>query len=126
MLIREFSGEHDSDAKLVSVLEFLRNRAHNKKLTPTIGTPSLINMVKNLGGSEFFNYENLEAAQQRNPTVGALIKSLDREKITLQPFGDELDASEVEQAEANKEKTSTPNPEKTVDSMAKRALSKRS
>lgn len=125
MLIREFQEDASAkDANLVTVLEFLRNRAHNKKLTPVINTGSLINMVKNLGGSEFFNYETLLAAQERNPTVGQLIKTLDKEKVTLQPFGDETDAAEVDKAQANKP-VSKPNPEKTVDAMAKRALNKR-
>ena len=127
MLIREFQeGVNNNEANLVTVLEFLRNRAHNKKLTPVISTGSLIAMVKNLGGGEYFNYAALVAAQERNPSVGELIKSLDREKVTLQPFGDETDASEVEKAEANKTKTAKINPEKTVGAMAKRALNKRS
>lgn len=127
MLIREFTETvGNSDGILLTVLEFLRNRSHNKKLTPVISTPSLINMVKNQGGSESFNYANLEQAQQSNPTVSELIKSLDPEKVTLASFGDESDASEADQAAAADTKTSTPDPEKTVGSMAKRALGKRS
>lgn len=125
MLIREFQEGAANDANLVTVLEFLRNRAHNKKLTPVISTGSLINMVKNLGGSEFFDYETLVSAQQRNSAVSELIKNLDKEKVTLQPFGDETDAAEVDKAQQAPQ-TSKPNPEKTVGAMAKRALTKRS
>lgn len=127
MLIREFARDPIGDANLVTTLQFLRNRAHNKSLTPIIGTTSLINMVRNQGGSEYFSLDNLMAAQERNPAVAELIKSIDKEKVTLQPFGDEVDAAEVDKAEAEKETTAkTPDPEKTVKAMAKRAASNRS
>ena len=130
MLIKEVAdagGKNTAEADLITTLEFLRNRAHNKKLTPVISTQSLINMVKNIGGSEFFNYDVLASAQEQNSAVGQLIKTLDRDKVTLQGFGDETDASEVDQQEANKTKTgSMPDPQKVVGSMAKKALSKRS
>jgi hypothetical protein len=126
MRINEVSGDSEGDANLVTILQFLRNRAHNKKLTPVIGTQSLINMVKNQGGTEYFTYDNLVTAQENNPAVGELIKSLDREKVTINGFGDETDASEVDQDAANKEQTKTPDPQKTVKAMAKRAADNRS
>jgi hypothetical protein len=126
MRIRELHEDTDGDANLITILQFLRNRAHNKKLTPTVSTQSLVNMVKNQGGSEWFTFDNLSAAQERNPAVSELIKSLDKEKVTLTGFGDEIDASEVEQAAANKEQVSKANPEKTVQAMAKRAAANRS
>ena len=126
MRIDEVHGGSDSDANLVTILQFLRSRAHNKKLTPIIGTQSLINMIKNQGGSEFFTYDNLVNAQEKNSAVGELIKNLDREKVTLNGFGDESDASEVDKAQSSKDQTTTPNPEKTVKAMAKSALANRS
>jgi len=135
MRIREIAedGETDNtdtntaDADLITTLEFLRNRAHNKKLTPVISTQSLINMVKNIGGNEFFNYENLLSAQEQNPAVGEIVKNIDQDKVTLNGFGDETDADAVDQQEADKEHTGpTPDPQKVVGSMAKKALSKRS
>ena len=126
MLIRELHESTDGDANLITILQFLRNRSHNKKITPTIGTQSLINMVKNQGGSEWFTYDNLVAAQTANPAVAGLIKSLDNEKVTLNGFGDEIDASEVDKAQASKNQAKTPDPEKTVKAMAKRAASNRS
>ena len=125
MLIREFADPKDGDANLVTILQFLRNRSHNKKLTPVISTQSLINMVKNQGGSEWFTYDNLVAAQENNPAVHELIKNLDKEKVTLNGFGDETDASEVDQAEAAQNHASVSDPQKTVSAMAKRAAANR-
>jgi hypothetical protein len=124
MRIDEVSGPA-GDNNLVIILQFLRSRAHNKKLTPVIGTQSLINMVKNQGGSEYFTFENLLKAQEMNPAVKELIKNLDRNEVTLNGFGDETDASEVDQANAQGDK-STADPEKTVKAMAKSALANRS
>jgi hypothetical protein len=126
MLIRELHESTDGDANLITILQFLRNRSHNKKLTPTINTQSLINMVKNQGGSEWFTYDNLVASQSANPAVAELIKSLDNEKITLNGFGDETDASEVDKAQASKNQAKMPDPQKTVQAMAKRAAANRS
>jgi hypothetical protein len=126
MLIRELHESTDGDANLITILQFLRNRSHNKKLTPTISTQSLINMVKNQGGSEWFTYDNLVAAQSSNPAIAELIKSLDNEKVTLNGFGDETDASEVDKAQASKNQAKAPDPQKTVQAMAKRAAANRS
>jgi len=126
MLIRELHESTDGDANLITILQFLRNRSHNKKITPTISTQSLINMVKNQGGSEWFTYDNLVAAQSANPAISGLIKSLDNEKVTLTGFGDEIDASEVDKAQASKNQAKMPDPQKTVKAMAKRAASNRS
>jgi hypothetical protein len=57
--------------------------------------------------------------------VHELIKNLDKEKVTLNGFGDETDASEVDQAEAAQNHTSISDPQKTVSAMAKRAASNR-
>jgi hypothetical protein len=129
MLIREFTGDSSpaGDANLVTTLQFLRNRSHNKGLTPIISTQSLINMVRNQGGSEYFTYDNLIAAQDRNSAVAELIKNIDKQQVTLQPFGDEMDAAEVDKAEAEKESSGpSKDPEKTVSAMAKRAAGARS
>jgi hypothetical protein len=126
MLIREFTETKDGDANLLTVLQFIRNRSHNKKITPVISTSSLINMVKNQGGSEWFNFDNLVAAQERNPAVAELIKNVDREQVTINGFGDEMDAEEMNQEEpAASGASKTPDPEKTVKAMAKRAAANR-
>lgn len=124
MRIDEVSGPA-GDNNLVTILQFLRSRAHNKKLTPVISTQSLINMVKNQGGSEYFTFDNLLKAQEMNPAIRELIKNLDRNEVTLNGFGDETDASEVDQANAEGDK-STADPQKTVKAMAKSALANRS
>jgi hypothetical protein len=124
MRIDEVSGPA-GDNNLVTILQFLRSRAHNKKLTPVISTQSLINMVKNQGGSEYFTFDNLLKAQEMNPAIRELIKNIDRNEVTLNGFGDETDASEVDQANAQGDK-STADPQKTVKAMAKSALANRS
>ena len=126
-IVEVAGGLPDSDDNLVTTLEFLRNRAHNKKLTPVISTQSLINMIKNQGGSEFFGFENLMRAQETNPAVRDLVKNIDKEKVTLNGFGDETDADSIEQADTNSgTPPGQPDPQKTVKSMAKSALAKRS
>lgn len=124
MRIDEVSGPA-GDNNLVTILQFLRSRAHNKKLTPVIGTQSLINMVKNQGGSEYFTFDNLLKAQEMNPAINELIKNLDRNEVTLNGFGDETDASEVDQENAAGDKSTT-DPQKTVKAMAKSAMANRS
>jgi hypothetical protein len=124
MRIDEVSGPA-GDNNLVTILQFLRSRAHNKKLTPVISTQSLINMVKNQGGSEYFTFDNLLKAQEMNPAINELIKNLDRNEVTLNGFGDETDASEVDQENAAGDK-STADPQKTVKAMAKSAMANRS
>ena len=123
MLEDEADGR--GDANLLTTLEFLRNRAHDTHIQPRIRVDSLINLVQS-SGEEQFNLENLLAAYKDNPDVKNLIKDIKDDAtgvkyVYLKTFADDDDSDEFGDAESVK----TP-PERTVDSMAKSALAKRS
>lgn len=128
MLLMELDSNSNRDvANVKTALEFLRNRSHNKNITPEIRTDSLINMVKNLGGSEWFTYDVLKSLFDSDPAIGQLIKSVERNRVVLRPFGDEEDAEELESSpESNVSPGDEHNTTKTVGNMAKRAMNKRS
>lgn len=123
--IIEDEAETRGDANLITALEFLRNRSHDKHLVPKVRTDSLINMVRNTGQEEF-NLEALLDAFKTNDTVKGLIKDIKDDTngnkyVYLQTFADDnLDDASLLDSDAPK----TP-PEKTVSSMAKRAAANR-
>jgi len=117
------SSEQELKAAIKTVLEFLRNRDHDKKLLPPHSTAGFINMVNNISGSANLNYELLEKLKNSDRTIGALIVDLDQDKINLKPFGDEPGAPEEPAADSTS--GSSKDPTKVVDAMAKRAASNR-
>lgn len=131
--IQESSGdiiEDEADVRgddiLASVLMDLRHEAHHKHDVPMIRVDSLINLVRGQPGGEMFSVENLLDAYKSNETIKNLIKDIKDNKdgikyAYLTTFADEPESGELDQAAG-----SMTNPEKTIDSMAKRALSKRS
>jgi len=126
MLIRELlkeSSEGELKAAVKTVLEFLRNRDHDKKLLPPHSTTGFINMVNNISGSANLTYELLKKLKNSDQTVGALIVDMDRDKINLKPFGDEPGAPE--EPTDDTVGTSSKDPTKVVDAMAKRAAGNR-
>lgn len=126
MRIHEFLVE-DSDqltAQILTTLEFLRNRDHNKKLNSPHSTAGFINMVNNMAGSRILNYELLQNMMSK-PAFKNLITNLDEKNISFKPFGDEpgtSPAAEQEPADTSNSK----DPTKIVGAMAKRAASNRS
>jgi hypothetical protein len=121
-LLKE-SSDQELKAAIKTVLEFLRNRDHDKKLLPPHSTSGFINMVNNISGSANLNYELLEKLKNSDQTIGALIVDLDRDKINLKPFGDEPGAPEEPAGDSTG--GSSKDPTKVVDAMAKRAASNR-
>jgi hypothetical protein len=117
------SSEQELKAAIKTVLEFLRNRDHDKKLLPPHSTAGFINMVNNISGSANLNYELLEKLKNSDRTIGALIVDLDQDKINLKPFGDEPGAPEEPAGDSTS--GSSKDPTKVVDAMAKRAASNR-
>jgi len=116
------------DDNLASVLETLRHQAHDKHDVPMIRVDSLINMVRHQPGTEMFTVENLMDAYKSNETIKNLVKDIKDNKdgikyVYLTTFADDPDTGDDTLATAQGQ---IMNPEKTVDSMAKRALSKRS
>lgn len=116
------------DANLASVLETLRNDSHDTHDVPMVRVDSLINMVREIPGTEMFTVENLMDAYKGNETIKNLIKEIKDNKdgvkyVYLATFADEPDTGDTTLGAAG---GIVNNPEKTIDSMAKRALSKRS
>ncbi len=124
--VLEDEADGRGDANLLTTLEFLRNRAHDTHIQPRIRVDSLINLVQGIGEQQF-NLENLLAAYKNNPSVKDLIKDIKDDSsgvkyVYLEPFADDIEqAQDAEGLEGFKTA-----PERTVDSMAKSALAKRS
>ena len=123
--VLEDEAEGRGDANLLTMLEFLRNRAHDTHIQPRIRIDSLINLVQGTG-EQYFNLENLQDAYKNNPYVKNLIKDIKDDAsgvkyVYLVPFADDVEfAQDQEGPEGFKTA-----PERTVDSMAKSALAKR-
>lgn len=123
--VLEDEADGRGDANLLTTLEFLRNRAHDTHIQPRIRVDSLINLVQGTGETQF-TLENLLDAYKSNPDIKNLIKDIKDDSsgvkyVYLQPFQDDTD----QPAEIGQEIPKTA-PERTVDSMAKSALAKRS
>lgn len=123
--VLEDEADGRGDANLLTTLEFLRNRAHDTHIQPRIRVDSLINLVQGTGETQF-TLENLLDAYKSNPDIKNLIKDIKDDSsgvkyVYLQPFQDDID----QPAEIGQEIPKTA-PERTVDSMAKSALAKRS
>lgn len=123
--VLEDEADGRGDANLLTTLEFLRNRAHDTHIQPRIRVDSLINLVQGTGEQQF-NLENLLDAYKNNQDVKNQIKDIKDDSngvkyIYLEPFADDADLTDVDGTDAPKSA-----PEKTVDSMAKSALAKRS
>lgn len=123
--VLEDEADGRGDANLLTTVEFLRNRAHDTHIQPRIRVDSLINLVQATGETQF-NLENLLDAYKNNPNIKNLIKDIKDDSsgvkyVYLQPFQDDTDLP----PEIGQEIPRTA-PERTVDSMAKSALSKRS
>ena len=122
----EDEADSRGDANLADVLETLRNRAHDTHDVPMVRVDSLINMIRNMPGTEMFTVENLMDAYKSNERIKNLVKDIKDNKdgvkyVYLTTFADDPDSTELDAMGGT-----VNNPEKTIDSMAKRALSKRS
>ena len=73
---------------LLTALELIRNRYKDSDTPPKIKTQSLINLILNTDRT--FDYNALVDANN-TPSVQNLIKDMNRQYVTLQPFGDEGD-----------------------------------
>jgi hypothetical protein len=122
--VLEDEAEGRGDANLLTMLEFLRNRAHDTHIQPRIRVDSLINLVQGTG-EQYFNLENLLDAYKNNSYVKNLIKDIKDDTsgvkyVYLEPFADDQESADAAAGETPKSA-----PERTVDSMAKSALAKR-
>lgn len=124
--IIEDEADARGDANLITALEFLRNRSHDRHLVPKVRVDSLIEMIKNTGQQEF-NLDSLLGAFKTNETVKNLIKDIKDDKhgvkyVYLKTFTDDNSDDSPTLASGSR----AMNPEKTVDAMAQRALKNRS
>lgn len=124
--IIEDEAETRGDAVLATALEELRNRAHGHTV-PKVRVDALVNLVKRLPGGEMFNAEALEAARKSNETIKNLIADIKDDAdgvkyVYLTTFSDDEFGNDELGATGEAGQTA---PEKTVSSMATRALGKR-
>jgi hypothetical protein len=123
----EDEAETRGDSVLATALEELRNRAHGHSV-PRVRVDSLVNLVKRLPGGESFNAESLEAARKSNETIKNLITDIKDDEngvkyVYLATFSDDGFGDEATPGAGEAGQTA---PEKTVSSMANRALGNRS
>lgn len=123
----EDEADTRGDSALITALEWLRNEASQSgAVTPRVKVDTVINQVRNIPGNEAFNFAALNAAQESNDSVKALIKDIKDDEHTgtkyvyLAPPESELDLSDPLGAEV----APPGDPAKVVSSMAKRAASK--
>jgi hypothetical protein len=122
-LLREDS-EGDLVAQILTVLEFLRSRDHNKKLLPKHSTAGVINMINNMSSGAMVTYELLDQLKNSNKTIGALVTDMDRDSLSLKAFGDEPGAPQ-EPADTGTG-SGAKDPTSIVNAMAKKAAANRS
>lgn len=108
MRLYEFDGSSADSSRLLTVLNHIRSKYKQKGVPPKIKMQSLINMVRN-AGDQSFNYDTLVSAHENNPAVQNLIKNFNQDTV-------DLSTDVVAGADSGQDS------EKTVDSMAKRAL----
>ena len=112
-IIVETSNSDDLNSVLVDTLMFMKNQAMTE-----IETLALISMVQR-NGLDSFNYEALLRANEENPLVQNLIKSIDPRKVKMA-----ADASTV--VNDNGEEARGAGSADTVGNMASKALQRRS
>ena len=122
-------NENDiGNGNLINTLETLRFQARNSDGNPMIRVAALIKMMRGMPGSEMFSVDELNTAFQQDNAVKNVIQDIATDEngikyVHLVPFptGDGSTDSDATTDAAEQEYA-----EKTVDSMAKRALKKRS
>jgi hypothetical protein len=124
----EDDADQEADSALINTLRELQFSAGDKKV-PKVAVGALLNLVKIKPGGEAFDLNSLMKAKSNNETVKSMIKNIeDNEEgvkyVFLNPV-EPIDGSEGEDGGENGQ-TDMSAPEKTVASMANRALSNRS
>lgn len=136
-MLEDGSEDHEN-AALLTILNYLQNRAANSHKQPRIRADSLVNLVQAAGFPQF-NFDTLVNIAKNNERVKSIIKDI--KDVTVQSQdgkvalgqGGELvkyvyiRPVDVEDENIDSEQADAPMtpPEKTVDSMAKRAAKAR-
>lgn len=108
MRLYEFDGSAAGNSRLLTVLNHIRSKYKEKGQPPKIKMQSLINMVRN-AGDQSFNYDSLVSAHDKDPAVKNLINNFNQDSVDLS-------------TDIASDGDSGQDSEKTVDTMAKRAL----
>ena len=106
-------AEDDMAARLVSMLQYLKQRAEENNANPIVKTKSLLALVQNTGYKNF-GYADLVAANEL-PMIKNLIKSFNRIEVELLLHSE--DSQDNDEPSADQQ-------EKTVNRMAKHSLDK--
>ena len=112
MRLHEFTGEQSTQSRLLTILDYLRHKYKRSGEPATFNTETIINMMRN-AGDHSFDYESLVAAHEASPAIQNLIKNFNQDTV-------DLSGSSVIEPRIKLD------PEQTVDTMAKRALGRRS
>ena len=136
-MLEDGSEDHEN-AALLTILNYLQNRAANSHKQPRIRADSLVNLVQAAGFPQF-NFDTLVNITKNNERVKSIIKDI--KDVTVQSQdgkvalgqGGELvkyvyiRPVDVDDENIDSEADAAPKtaPEKTVDSMAKRAAKAR-
>jgi hypothetical protein len=125
----EDDADQEADDALINTLRELQFSAGDKKV-PKVAVSALLNLVKTKPGGEAFDLNSLIKAKQNNETVKAMVKNIeDNEEgvkyVFLNPI-EPIDGPEGEVGGGDNGQGGMTAPEKTVASMANRALSSRS
>ncbi len=115
MRFEEIVIETDSSNKIMSLLVFLKNRAEQTGANPEISMDALAQMASSVGVS--LTYDNFSTLVQGNPAFETLVADFSQDTVVLNLAGDETTIAS--KADLDLE------PVDKVDSMAKRALKKR-
>jgi len=136
-MLEDGSEDHEN-AALLTILNYLQNRAANSHKQPRIRADSLVNLVQAAGFPQF-NYDTLVNIAKNNERVKGIIKDIkdvtvqsQDGKVALGQGGElvkyvyirpvDVDDENIDSEQADAPMTP---PEKTVDSMAKRAAKAR-
>jgi hypothetical protein len=124
----EDEADTRGDSALITALEWLRHEATNSNaITPRVKVDTVIERVRNIPGNEAFNYAALEAANEHNETVKALIKDIkDDEKTGAKYIYLALPENTIDDSDPlSAQGAPAGDPAKVVSSMAKRAAGNR-
>jgi len=119
----EDAADSRGDENIISALGTLKNQSQDTHTEPRITVASLVNILRNMPGTEMFTSENLKDAVKSNTKVKALVKDIkDNDQGVSYVY---ISTDSQDQIDGENPQAPIPDPEKTVGAMAKRALGKR-
>lgn len=125
----EDDADNEANDALINTLRELQFSAGDKKI-PKIAVAALLNLVKTKPGGEAFDMNALDKAKKNDETVKSMIKSIEDNDegikyVFLNPI-EPIDGPAGDEGGGENGQAGMTAPEKTVSSMANRALASRS